>query len=342
MNPDQQYVARKYSDLVQHLHLRVPDWQRLASDRHVQELFDYLHQYWLRHQRQPVLLGCLTLCCVRRDGTWLLIDGQHRFKAMERLYLQDHVDLTVMCCDVKVSEETDAMTWFDQVNKALPVERVLRQRSLQVPNRVVEELARRFKDIFKDSDHPRRPHLNKQILAQRLTGLEAVKNESSDVIVAHLLAYNDKLKAYVATQAWEDVFLYPGDTPDTVEKAVAAAEKKGCFLGLFKDLEFLSWCFDPAQPLPPPRTAPTTLKKKAKVPERLRQKVWDAHVGETQPTGQCYACAGSITQRTFEAGHVVAEANGGPTILSNLRPVCTPCNRSCGTRNLEEFKAQFQ
>lgn len=45
----------------------------------------------------------------------------------------------------------------------------------------------------------------------------------------------------------------------------------------------------------------------------------------------------AISQLNFHCGHVVAEANGGLAIMSNLVPVCGKCNTSMGTTNLAEF-----
>ncbi len=43
----------------------------------------------------------------------------------------------------------------------------------------------------------------------------------------------------------------------------------------------------------------------------------------------------------WECGHVVSDAGGGETILSNLRPICIACNRSMGKTHMDEFKKKF-
>lgn len=44
---------------------------------------------------------------------------------------------------------------------------------------------------------------------------------------------------------------------------------------------------------------------------------------------------------SFSGRHVIAEANGGATVLENLKPICTRCNSSMGTTNMMEFAKQF-
>ena len=45
-----------------------------------------------------------------------------------------------------------------------------------------------------------------------------------------------------------------------------------------------------------------------------------------------------ITQMSFNCGHIIAESNGGETVVSNLKPICQNCNSSMGTKDMEEFK----
>ncbi|VBB18136.1 hypothetical protein YASMINEVIRUS_599 [Yasminevirus sp. GU-2018] len=84
-------------------------------------------------------------------------------------------------------------------------------------------------------------------------------------------------------------------------------------------------------------TQKTDVYKKKAVPKALKLKLWKESFGDTL-TGSCYVCKRELQIDNFEAGHIVAEVNGGETILSNLKVVCKQCNTSCGTKNLEEFK----
>ena len=39
----------------------------------------------------------------------------------------------------------------------------------------------------------------------------------------------------------------------------------------------------------------------------------------------------------FACGYVISEHMGGTLDVDNLRPVCTTCNSSMGTRNMRDF-----
>ena len=52
----------------------------------------------------------------------------------------------------------------------------------------------------------------------------------------------------------------------------------------------------------------------------------------------CYVgCGEKITPFNFECGHVVSINDDGETTLDNLRPICSRCNKSMGTKNMEDF-----
>ena len=82
--------------------------------------------------------------------------------------------------------------------------------------------------------------------------------------------------------------------------------------------------------------------RKTNIPAALRRTVWNTHIGEDIGSTECYVgCKSKITQLTFECGHVEAESKGGLTTIDNLRPICSSCNRSMGTRNMHDFMKTF-
>ena len=68
---------------------------------------------------------------------------------------------------------------------------------------------------------------------------------------------------------------------------------------------------------------------KAKIPKALREQVWISQVGKKFES-KCLVswCQNVISVFNFECGHNVPESKGGATDLTNLRPICSNCNRS--------------
>lgn len=74
-----------------------------------------------------------------------------------------------------------------------------------------------------------------------------------------------------------------------------------------------------------------------RIPSALRKAVWNHYNGKVYET-TCYTgCGETISVHNFECGHVIAVSCNGETDLSNLRPICSNCNKSMGNKNMEEF-----
>lgn len=79
-------------------------------------------------------------------------------------------------------------------------------------------------------------------------------------------------------------------------------------------------------------------KKKKSISATIKKLVWNVNIGEEIGKTKCLCCKSTdITQMSFNCGHIIAEANGGETIVSNLKPICQNCNSSMGTKNMNEF-----
>jgi len=79
-----------------------------------------------------------------------------------------------------------------------------------------------------------------------------------------------------------------------------------------------------------------------KIPKAVREQVWDKYIGATKRVGKCYCCKWRpITDSDFEVGHNKAVAKGGKDNISNLRPICRPCNSSMGTMSIEQYRKKF-
>lgn len=79
---------------------------------------------------------------------------------------------------------------------------------------------------------------------------------------------------------------------------------------------------------------------KVKIPQALREQVWLAFCGDRLFKHKCLVtwCENVMTPFNFEVGHNIPESKGGATDISNLRPICSKCNRSMGDEyTIDEF-----
>jgi 5-methylcytosine-specific restriction endonuclease McrA len=57
--------------------------------------------------------------------------------------------------------------------------------------------------------------------------------------------------------------------------------------------------------------------------------------------GTCHFCNQNVIQVTnFECGHIISKYNGGPYEENNLYPICSSCNKSIGTNDLDIYCKQ--
>ena len=81
-------------------------------------------------------------------------------------------------------------------------------------------------------------------------------------------------------------------------------------------------------------------KKRKPIKKNIREAVWQ-HYNKNSLTGKCYVCKRPITHDNFDLGHNKAIVKGGSDQVSNLRPICRPCNSGMGTMSIERYKAKY-
>jgi 5-methylcytosine-specific restriction endonuclease McrA len=79
-------------------------------------------------------------------------------------------------------------------------------------------------------------------------------------------------------------------------------------------------------------------KKKEPIPAAIKTLVWNKWTGEKEAEAGCYCCrVTTISMRHFHCGHVISESKGGKMDCENLRPICSSCNLSMGSQNMDLF-----
>jgi hypothetical protein len=80
------------------------------------------------------------------------------------------------------------------------------------------------------------------------------------------------------------------------------------------------------------------LRKKQNIPHAIRWQVWLNYAGEHfQAKCSTPWCRNIMRAYDFQAGHIQAEAVGGPTTVNNLIPICATCNHSMGTMHFRDW-----
>ena len=82
-------------------------------------------------------------------------------------------------------------------------------------------------------------------------------------------------------------------------------------------------------------------KTRRPIDKSTKDAVWFRYMGK-KSEGKCYCCRiRTIHITDFQVGHNKAVAKGGRDNISNLRPICGPCNRGMGTMSIEKYRAKY-
>lgn len=86
-------------------------------------------------------------------------------------------------------------------------------------------------------------------------------------------------------------------------------------------------------------------KKKLVISPSIRKEMWEFYFPKCTE-GVCFVCNQIIVchgsrSNTYQAGHIISEANGGIITLDNLRPVCKTCNTKMGTKHMLDYAREI-
>jgi len=80
-----------------------------------------------------------------------------------------------------------------------------------------------------------------------------------------------------------------------------------------------------------------------RIPAAIRNIVWNTYIGIEKGTNPCYLrCGETISHANFECGHIISAKENGPDTISNLRPICSACNKSMGATCMIDFILKYE
>jgi len=322
--------------------LEIPNFQREIDNNKVGKYT----QFCIKKQKNgknALTLSIISICAIpinKNNSRFklLLVDGQHRIKAMKILKDKGYPlkDLEV---HVKFSSSfKDAKTYFKNLNIHTDMDPLYKSLEDPFNDLLVDELKGNLKDQFKDgfcsNKNGTQYHLDDFL---NLFQLENLKN--TNFVCKNNQIKPDKIikKIKILNNAMGKYFF---ENKDYFHKSTIDKMNKNGIYFTFKNYNFLECLKNDVFEL---SVTPQKIKKepKIKLPKKTRDRVWDKYVGRTEREGKCFVCKDKITIGNWECSHVIAVANGGKNNLDNLRPLCKTCNRDMGIMNMNEYKKKF-
>lgn len=330
------------------LDLIVPDIQRNLDATRVQSIVDYQQNYFKSYSTL-CFIGDLTL--FKNGPNLFVIDGFHRLEAMKRVYMLQP-DYNVSTNIITANNGLTLERAFLLLNMSKPVPEYVINTTLQHTKRALTEsvrtqFQREFKIFISNSQNPRPPNVNlERLLGDILVSGLSDRFETLSTLMGYikyanikLASHNPKIKnaALDKTEKYDTTKpLYLSADPEnkwmTNEIWIAEYQRSTCALNIT------------ANPLSTTNTTEIMRiipRKRQGVPKAIRDMLWKLHFNSA-PNGLCKCCGTNTIEYTaFHAGHIVAKARGGSDELSNLLPICSPCNLGMSTMNMKEFQNKY-
>jgi hypothetical protein len=305
---------------------KLPLFQRTKNELHVDDIYNGMKNYFEVH-KDVMCTGILSFATYQSE--WMLLDGQHRVRALQKLAI-DYPEIrmiTIHTVIYSISSEEQMETLYRMINETRKVEVFRSSVALRVWPRVEEWFISKFSSYWKDSTKPVLLNVNRDQVRKRMETegwLERSVEEVSTALESLLLFYkNQSLDTWISWGYHLDA------------KRLELLKKDGFYFGIFRHYEWVSRLFSPYGEHFSIET------KRKTIPSQLRKAVWNKRVSNNN-FNSCYCCSTVINPLDgFHCGHIVAVHNGGKNELSNLEVVCEKCNLDMSTMNMEQYKTFF-
>ena len=315
----------------------IPNEQRLKDDLKIQEIIDYQNGYFKQNCYYN-FMGVINIHL--HNNSYYLVDGQHRYFAIKTLTNQGHKKIEIMVELVKIDDLHVLKHNYELINKNTELPEFPESIDKNIPESVAHDFFDRYENIWSNTKRTRRPHINKNNFQESL----GVITEKLGITETHKLkqiieTYNDKLKYWPFSN-------FPGyKTFKDHNKIEEKCRKTGLYLGLFpfKDDGYgYGWVKSILHEYTGKEIKIRKPNFKIKLPQKVRIDSWNNYIGEDIGSVLCICCNQSkITQSNFQAGHITPKSKGGSDTIDNIIPICSQCNGSMMTKNMEDYIKEY-
>ena len=301
--------------------IEIPNIQRIRDGDKVSEIVAY-QQGKLKQTGSCNFIGSINIHYCAENQDLYLVDGQHRFEAIKQI---SHTISIPVCVEiVKVSTLQELKENYNMINKNTPLPEFPETIDKTIPERVANYYKQRYPNIWSKSTRANRPNIYFNYFQEALGVLvNRMEIKTAQELQIILDEHNEKLSKVMRA--------------DVSEKQIRKCAESGIYFGLYSHISD-EYRYDWVREILNIENAPKPPKAKQSIPKKVRDDSWNKYVGTDKGEAPCLCCRTStISKSEFHAGHVISEAKGGLATVENIRPICSGCNLSMGTRDMREF-----
>jgi len=320
--------------------LQLPEIQ---GDLNMDKVEEMCNSYKLNHHfMASKALLTIARIEIANQIDYCLLDGQHRLEMIKKIYDSEKIsdDMIIAFINIKSKEELNDL--FLEIN--IDSSKCVYKNLTIFDKQNYEELKKKIED-----DNSLHPLINSRYTSKVYTNSQFVAHLINNKILEKLRENNltgnnvDSILDFLKLKEREFFNKYRYDSKKLDKsKDFNNDEKeqinfKSCMF--IKNNNFLDWIFD--SDLEPEHD----FNKRPDINPKLRNQVWDKHIGRKNKSSRCPIanCKNIMTANdsdTWHCGHILSFHNGGPTDITNLKPICPLCNKKMNYKNWDEWEEE--
>ena len=315
-----------------------PECQRHIDENHVNEIYEFEKKHYEKYE-EFFFINPITIC-ILNDKKYI-IDGQHRLACIRKLYNENKsYNFNVYLTNIFVENIEEMEEKYTVINKNKPVQLFSNIEVWKLFYKKIESyIIEKYKNYLSDSLTPQVPNFNIKYLLEYLDTNEiAIKlNYNSDLFISEFEKLNNYYK--------ENISILSKSFNRKIDNYISKSQKKQdnyLLLSLFRNFE---WVDRIVYIIENNSTyegiSHYSVNYRVKILKKLRRDVWEKR-NKNLMKGECFCCSKQIEYDNFQCGHIKSVFFRGETILSNLEPICSCCNRDMGVKDLHYYKNELE
>jgi hypothetical protein len=314
---------------------KIPDFQRELDDQKINDIKNLIKNKEdllnFSNQVNPIQVATIQ---IENKYTHLIIDGQHRLKAL--LLLDDSFDDIPFAFYLQlVKDHKEAITKFIGCIKGMDKNYYINEEILldefktKIHSNFRELVKTNYEHCFvKNSSNKYIYKLDDFLVKLRDSGFMDIIEENNvdeKYLFKKLEKYNKKFYNKVYKNHYENSKNHYYKTEQEY------LDNYECVFNL-KNNNFLEYIVDKSiKPYHKLRLI------KSSIPKSLKLKIWTAKINKDTIKCPISWCDEIISKDKFECGHIKSEYNGGSIDFNNLYPICSTCNKEMNCKNWDDF-----
>ena len=182
------------------LDIEIPNIQRIKDDIKVREIIKYQLDYF-KNNKKFNFIGVINIHYCEENKKYYLIDGQHRFEALKKLYNEMGHNLQISIELIIIKTLSELKENYHLINKNTPLPEFPATIDKSIPEKTSLYFKEKYPNIWSKTSRARRPHIYFNFFQEVLGFLTDKLNITSSIELQKIIEdYNLKLSKWKKDQ----------------------------------------------------------------------------------------------------------------------------------------------